>query len=85
MRKRWMSLALLIGGFTLVFAPSVQAMSDQEILQELKALKDRIDLDFAPTNKTVFGPDEGVALDLYVKNVKKWKRPKQNLQTFQIG
>jgi hypothetical protein len=34
-------------------------------------LKERVDIDFAPTNAEVFGPDEPVALDLYVKNVKK--------------
>ena len=43
MRKRWMILALLITGFMFVVGPSAQAMSDQEILQELKALKDRIE------------------------------------------
>jgi hypothetical protein len=32
-------------------------------------LKDRIDLDFAFTNKTKFSADEPVSLDLYVKNV----------------
>ncbi|KKM90713.1 hypothetical protein LCGC14_1235890, partial [marine sediment metagenome] len=36
-----------------------------------KALKERVDLDFAFTNKAVFGPDDKVALDLHVKNVKK--------------
>ena len=43
MRKRWMVLALLITGFMFVVGPSAQAMSDQEILQELKALKNRIE------------------------------------------
>ena len=43
MRKRWMILALLITGFMFVVGPSAQAMSDQEILQELKALKNRIE------------------------------------------
>ncbi|NLX57883.1 MAG: hypothetical protein GXY74_02205 [Phycisphaerae bacterium] len=38
---------------------------------EYQALKDRIDLDFAPTNKDVFAADEPVALDLFVKNVEK--------------
>ncbi|MBM79816.1 MAG: hypothetical protein CMJ78_04395 [Planctomycetaceae bacterium] len=37
---------------------------------EFKALKERIDLDFAHTNKTVFGTNEPVSLDLNVKNVK---------------
>jgi hypothetical protein len=32
-------------------------------------LKDRVDLDFAPTNKTRFAVDEPVTLDLFVKNV----------------
>ncbi len=35
-----------------------------------KALKDRIDLDFAYTNKVVFGVGDQVGLDLHVKNVK---------------
>ena len=34
-------------------------------------LKERIDLDFAWTNKKQFAPDEQVTLDLHVKNVKK--------------
>jgi len=38
-----------------------------EIFQQLK---DRIDIDFAFTNKTDFAADEQVALDLHVKNVK---------------
>lgn len=33
------------------------------------ALRDRIDIDFAPTNKTDFRADELVKLDLHVKNV----------------
>jgi hypothetical protein len=33
-------------------------------------LKDRVDLEFAPTNKTRFGADEPVVLDLDVKNVR---------------
>ena len=32
-------------------------------------LRDRIDIDFAPTNKTDFTADETVKLDLFVKNV----------------
>ncbi|MBN2583267.1 MAG: hypothetical protein JXL80_09370, partial [Planctomycetes bacterium] len=38
---------------------------------EYQALKERIDLDFAPTNKEVFATDEAVGLDLHVKNVDK--------------
>ncbi len=34
-----------------------------------QALKERIDLDFAFTNKTEYGPDEAVGLDLHIKNV----------------
>ncbi len=34
-----------------------------------KNLKERIDIDFAPTNKMHFGVDENVVLDLHVKNV----------------
>jgi hypothetical protein len=37
---------------------------------EFKALKDRIDLDFAHTNRKLFGRDEPVSLDIAVKNVK---------------
>jgi len=36
---------------------------------DYQALKDRVDIDFVPTNKQVFAPDEPVALDVYVKNV----------------
>ncbi|KPJ52540.1 MAG: hypothetical protein AMS16_06255, partial [Planctomycetes bacterium DG_58] len=36
-----------------------------------QALKERVDIDFAHTNRELFGPNEPVALDLYVKNVKK--------------
>lgn len=36
---------------------------------EYQALKDRIEIDFAYTNRTEFGPDEAVGLDLLVKNV----------------
>jgi hypothetical protein len=43
MRKKWMIAAVLIGGLTLACGPSARAMSDQEILQELKGLKDRIE------------------------------------------
>jgi len=35
-----------------------------------KELKDRVDIDFAPTNAKVFAPEGEVALDLHVKNVK---------------
>ena len=38
---------------------------------EYQALKDRIDLDFAPTNKTTLRPDDPVTLALDIKNVKK--------------
>lgn len=37
---------------------------------QYQALKDRIDIDFAPTNKERFAPDDPVSLDLFVKNVK---------------
>jgi hypothetical protein len=37
--------------------------------EEFRALKDRIDIDFAFTNKTDYAADEPVALDLFVKNV----------------
>jgi hypothetical protein len=33
-------------------------------------LKDRVDIDFAPTNKQLFSADEAVSLDVEVKNVK---------------
>ncbi len=36
---------------------------------QFQQLKDRVDLDFAFTNKTQFAPDEAVKLDLYLKNV----------------
>ncbi len=34
-----------------------------------KVLKERVDLDFAYTNREVYSPDEKVSLDLFVKNV----------------
>ena len=37
--------------------------------EAFKALRERIDIDFAPTNKTEFAVDEPVVLDLFVKNV----------------
>ncbi len=37
---------------------------------EFQALKDRIDLDFAETNKQRFAAEDPVSLDLFVKNVK---------------
>ncbi|MCY2931028.1 MAG: hypothetical protein NTV86_16370, partial [Planctomycetota bacterium] len=36
-----------------------------------KELKDRVDIDFAPTNKTYFAADDKVALEVRVKNVGK--------------
>ena len=36
---------------------------------QFQQLKERVDLDFAFTNKTQFAPDEPVKLDLYLKNV----------------
>ena len=36
---------------------------------KFQQLKDRVDLDFAFTNKTQFAPDEPVKLELFVKNV----------------
>ena len=38
--------------------------------EKLQDLKDRVDLDFALTNKEIFNPDDAVALDVNVKNVK---------------
>ena len=38
--------------------------------EKYQALKERIDLDFAPTNKRYFAADEPVQLDLFVKNVR---------------
>ena len=37
---------------------------------QYQALQERVDIDFAWTNKETFGPEEAVELDLYVKNVK---------------
>ncbi|MFO0808573.1 MAG: hypothetical protein U0746_08120 [Gemmataceae bacterium] len=37
--------------------------------EAFRALKERIDIDFAPTNKTDFATDEPVRLSLFVKNV----------------
>ena len=38
--------------------------------EEYRALKDRVDLDFAPTNPDEFAPDDPVSLDVSVKNVR---------------
>ena len=43
MQRRWFILPLLIGVLTLAFSHSARAMSDQEILQELKSLRERIE------------------------------------------
>jgi hypothetical protein len=45
-----------------------------------RQLKDRIDIDFAATNKTDFAADEPVSLDLYVKNV-----PSMLVKIFEIN
>ena len=45
-----------------------------------RALKDRIDIDFAFTNKTDFAADEAVELDLHVKNV-----PSMIVKVFEIN
>ncbi|RLJ01809.1 MAG: hypothetical protein DRP11_03850, partial [Candidatus Aenigmatarchaeota archaeon] len=37
---------------------------------QYQQLRERVDLDFAPTNKNFFGPKDRVALDLFVKNVR---------------
>ena len=37
--------------------------------EQFKALKERVDIDFAYTNKTTFAADEPVHLDLNLKNV----------------
>ncbi|HUV39142.1 MAG TPA: hypothetical protein VMY39_05980, partial [Planctomycetota bacterium] len=38
---------------------------------EYKALKDRVDIDFAWTNPVLFAPDDEVRLDVFTKNVEK--------------
>jgi hypothetical protein len=38
--------------------------------EKYRALQERIDIDFDPANKTLFGSEEPVALDLHLKNVK---------------
>ena len=38
--------------------------------EEYRELKDRVDLDFAPTNPDHFAPDDPVSLDVSVKNVR---------------
>ena len=37
--------------------------------EKYRALRDRVDLDFAPDNQTYFHPNDSVAFDVYVKNV----------------
>jgi hypothetical protein len=59
-----------------VFAEAkiVNGIGDQEkwyaMASNLQALRDRVDIDFAYTNKPFYQPDDSVGLDLYVKNVK---------------
>jgi hypothetical protein len=38
--------------------------------EQFKLLKDRVDLEFVPTSRAIYGPDDPVSLDLVVKNVK---------------
>lgn len=38
---------------------------------QYRQLKERVDLEFVPTNKELFAPDEAVSLDVNIKNVKK--------------
>src|SRR5205823_1149235 len=45
-----------------------------------RQLKERIDIDFAPANKTAFAADEPVKLDLFVKNV-----PTMIVKVFEIN
>ena len=45
-----------------------------------RALKDRIDIDFAFTNKTDYAADEVVKLDLHVKNV-----PQLLIKVFEVN
>ena len=45
-----------------------------------RQLKERIDIDFASTNKTAFAADEPVKLDLFVKNV-----PTMIVKVFEIN
>jgi hypothetical protein len=59
-----------------VFAEAkiVNGIGDQEkwfaMASNLQALRERVDIDFAHTNKQFYQPDDPVALDLFVKNVK---------------
>ncbi|MCG3181905.1 MAG: hypothetical protein BIFFINMI_04345 [Phycisphaerae bacterium] len=71
-----------------VFAESkiVNGIGDMEKWYSLmppsiyQALKDRVDVDFAFTNKELFTPNEPVSLDLFVKNV-----PKLILKVYQVN
>jgi len=49
-------------------------------LSEHKKLKERIDIDFAYTNKTSFNSNEPVVLDLYIKNIESL-----NVKVFEIN
>ncbi len=48
--------------------------------ETFKTLRERIDIDFAPTNKTEFAVDEPVVLDLFVKNV-----PSMMVKVFEVN
>ncbi len=47
---------------------------------EIERLRDRVDIDFAPTNPLEFAPDQAVALDLFIKNV-----PHLAVQIFELN
>ena len=55
-------------------AKIVNGIGDQErwfaMASNLQALRDRVDIEFAYTNKQYYQPEDPVALDLFVKNVK---------------
>jgi tetratricopeptide (TPR) repeat protein len=47
---------------------------------EIELLRDRVDIDFAPTNPLEFSPEQEVALDLLIKNV-----PHLSVQIFELN
>jgi len=49
---------------------SQEAWQAQLTAGEAQALRDRVDIDFAPTNREHYGPEEPVVLDVFLKNTR---------------
>lgn len=63
--KRWFAEAKLLSG-----QGDAEKWYAWLSAAEVRQLKERVDIDFAPTNPDAFGPDDAVVLDVDLKNVK---------------